>query len=562
MTTRVINIYRVFNYNKEQYSEIIQNIKYSRAFLSFIDSSKERGHGNKRFESYLDTKTHAYFLERGNETIDKGIGVRVDAESDRQKWRDFIETFGVDEDYYIAAINKHSKGLFLYEQNFYDEATYMDESFENTYREYLSNSFNQSNYERFTLLPFLGWYEGQLVTPIVQVSIHKSGIMSLYIQIKHQTDQIAKEEVPSYFSLDNVKFPVRKKEYRILDYALKVNKDNERVLPNDYNKGKSASIDEIVNVYIENIEVWGGVKDNLEEGVSSIGWIIINEDDHQEIHDQFVERNKLQYVKLLNNSSEALVNKYSTSKLDSILEEGKVYNTKSFSYFCNDVSNILSIESKELENSTRKSLVESEDMFRANGTYDLEYKKVYSRILCKMIADIIGFYELVLLKKAYLRNLLNNISSGEYGEINQYNRVKSELNHIRLKYDSDVMFQSEGSPKTIYNKIEILSGTSSLLNKVDYFVRELRDDIEKQNIEYGKEKNLSHRIFENNLVVLTLIFTSFMSYSGLDILLKNHLDPYVDWFSNWITFGIWLPLNIWIAFTVLMKKPRKKAHDN
>ncbi|MBJ6722717.1 hypothetical protein I2750_21305 [Bacillus sp. PR5] len=258
-----------------------------------------------------------------------------------------------------------------------------------------------------------------------------------------------------------------------------------------------------------------------------INWVFgdFDKNKRSELQD-FIKHNKDLYTSYLLNGTKEHSNRYFPSEVDEILKGFEVYKNKQCIYMCSPTFSILTFGStlfyekaKEiLENHEKESIKQKayENELRKQKAYEEQLNLILKKQTIINMFDFLRFYELGFIKKYFVRNLLQNTSNNQYASTEDYNLLRKEFNFLKLQYDEDILFSSDGSAKDLYKAILEKTETNALLKKSEELFKNIREDIVTQ-------KEIKIKSNETNILVISSLLTIVLGYNGLRLIVNDIL---------------------------------------
>ncbi|PEF66719.1 hypothetical protein [Bacillus cereus] len=531
MFYKVLNMYSVINYDKKLYEQIQKNIEESRGYVCYINSKKNTEKTNSRYENYLRYKQALYTIHKPhNPTKQKDdfnyhYEALVPPDIDIKKINQLYEQFGVQEDYIneYNIINEAKDGSYVaihtptpIECLALENLIEIDQKIEKTNRFNLSKNFVMHNHKRYMLLPFLIKSEGVFTEAYAIANIYDIGIITLQITMTFEHKKVIStpENIPRNMKIPEVHLYKSKKNYKSDDFWEKdiVSNINADGIMEHYIK----QLSELSNIPLED--------DRLNR---RINWVFgdFDKNKRSDLQD-FIKHNKDLYTSYLLNGTKEHSNRYFPSEVDEILKGFEVYKNKQCIYMCSPTFSILTFGStlfyekaKEiLENHEKESIKQKayENELRKQKAYEEQLNLILKKQTIINMFDFLRFYELGFIKKYFVRNLLQNNSKNQYASTEDYNLLRKEFNFLKLQYDEDILFSSDGSAKDLYKAILEKTETNALLKKSEELFKNIREDIVTQ-------KEIKIKSNETNILVISSLLTIVLGYNGLKLIVNDIL---------------------------------------
>lgn len=542
MFNRTLSTFSILTFDKKEFISLINNIEKSKGFLSYIDSKNNRGHYNKRFNRYLELKTALYNVYPKHAKNNNFISVIEDESIKKETIDEYYKMYGVQDDYYLnyETINLPNAVVTKYtsvpiESKIYDTSLELDNHFERINRECLSEEFVMSGHRRFTLLPFQSNIDGKNIESYVVANIYEVGIITLQLIINFEHDKILKiiDSPPRAIKFKSVSFYKKLKEYKINDFWEKEVREN-------------ISPDHILSYYEDQLRELGKVSIKSNRKNRQISWCFGDYELNKRIdHRDFVDQNKKLIACYLNNSVKEIMDRYQESDIDSLLNEAEIIKNKDFSYYVTPTSSVMTFGYSAFLEKAKDSLKESESLLKQEGIYEQELISVFNYQGLILMLEYLRFYELSLIKKFFLTQILDDISQNSYKSLKEFNNLKKDLNFLKLKYDENVLFFTEGSQKILYKKIIDKTNVDNILSKVESMIENIRDDI-TNNREIEIKNN------EVWILIMSSILTITLGYTGLKAIVHDIFVnlPFIGQFIE--QHPLRYTLVIWGLLVVLM----------
>lgn len=506
MFYKIHNYYKILSFNKNKYEEVIDNIIKSRSFVCYINSKDYDGWENPRYYKYLNDKQAMYTCNISADTSENSIVTTIlPEEVGMDKINDLYTKYGINDDFFydknLVEADKDSP-TFMYtfiheikliEQYLVDRCLNIDEHLETIDRKYLRGDFI---FNRFLMIPFLAKYNDQYIEPIIIMNVYKEGIITLQTiisyDIKNNIDLFDGE--PMNIQFDDASFYKIKEEYKTKDFWEKT-------------KDKCCDLDAIFNYYIKLLEKTSKESFYTDRNFSQYAIIVSELLDKPSIKSSgsFLESNKKTTYSYLHNASKKIVDREIYSNIEKDLSKHLVWATKATKTYCNPTSLVHLIDNSLHHELAVEALKDEETDLKKEGIYKENLINVKKEIIYMHMFDVIRFYELTFIKKFYTQKMLIDLLNKNYKTLQEYNSLKKNLYYIKVKFDEDSLFQTEGSPKKLYENLLLHSNTNYLLEKVENLVRNIADDIKDQNDLEIEKTNKRISLF----ISLLTVFVSF-----------------------------------------------------
>lgn len=225
MVYKNINLYGLMSFDKQDYVKILEMIKNSRGYISYIDRDSDIGVRNPRYENYIRLKQAAYtkskMYNNSEDNVTKLYAFIGDGTISPEKIDVFLEKHGILEDYeYEYSIENHNDDSYTAiheaiptEHSSFYSALDIDNNLERIDRQYLKKDFVLNNFQRFMLPPFTGKYKDSLVKPHIIATVYDVGMITIQLSIgyiQQQTEipiqepnELVFEDVHCYKKLNN-----------------------------------------------------------------------------------------------------------------------------------------------------------------------------------------------------------------------------------------------------------------------------------------------------------------------------------------------------------------------
>ncbi|MDR7074203.1 hypothetical protein [Fictibacillus barbaricus] len=543
MFYKIFNIYSIINFSSENYEKIISDTRESYAYVAYIDTEKGKGTENNRYSKYINLKQGMYTrkVPTKKKEINGPIYTIIDPNISKYDKEDvaFADDQPIGDDYYYEKqFIKQDDIMYTInhivnpvERHLQHLALDTEEYIQNVDDKYLKKEQLETQM-RFSLIPFIAKIGGEFIEPTVIATFYKQGIVTLNIMISSENKKVPdlKSDPESNIIFDEVEFLPIKKSYYSKDYWQK------KV------KRKNIPIHEVLNHYEKWLKEICSSKLITNDDYKPTSWVLCDfEKNKNPEHKQFVNNNKQYYFGLLRNSGKHYVSLFNNETIVEEFKASLVSENKYSHFYCNETTSILSIGYMLFYETVKDQLKENETQLKKENMYDSEMNNIFKELAWHHMYEFLRFYELTFIKKFYLRNLLNNLNTKVYHTLSEYNSVKRDLNFIKLLYDEESIFLTDGSPKKLYCKLEEKTKTSHILSKVESMFSDLRDDIDK-NREFEIKKN------ESFIFIVSSLLTVLLAYNGLKFITIDILGnlpivgEYVDNHPLRWTIVFWLLL--------------------
>lgn len=531
-------MFSILTFDKNEYDKLLKNIEKSRGYLSYIDSKEHRGHSNKRYDRYLEYKNALYNLYPNHNHINEGsliISVLEDESISKEKIDEYYELYGVQDDYYVEYESievEGTKSTIYYsipnECKIFDRTLELDNHFERINRDCLSDDFVMNGHRRFTLLPFQSNVDDHFIESYIIANIYEIGIITLHLIVNFKHDRIPQVTniPPRCTDFESVSFYKRKQEYKINDFW-------EREIKNNI------SIDEIMSYYEDYLRNLSSVTINGKRKNRKLSWYIGDYKLNRKLdHFSFIKQNKKLIVYYLNNGTKEFLDRYKKSQCMNILNEANITKNKDFSYYVTPTSSVMIASHSAYLEFAKINLSHLADLLQQEGVYEEELISDINRLGLIAMLEYLRFYELTLIKQYFLTQILDDISQKSYETLKEFNDLKSDINFLKIKYDEDVLFFTEGSQKELYKQIVEKNKVNILLSKVENMIDSISEDINnKREIEIQNNEVL--------ILIISSILTIILSYRGIKVIVYEVLvnlpciGLYIDDHPFRYTIAVW-----------------------
>jgi len=508
MFTRSLNMYSIGTFDKNHYKQIIKNIEKSKGYTSYIDSKKNKGVINPRYKRYLEDKLMLYTL-RPKDINESSVYFALynDSNIDNKKLNRLEREHGVQDDYYLdeTVVEAEEAGVYVkirrsvpVEMNIFEKSQTVDDHLERINREQLSKDFVMNNHRRFMLLPFVAKDNEEFVEPLIIANIYDTGIVTIQLILSTEYSEVLSisERAPRILEIDEARFYKVQDNYQTKHFWEKETKYN-------------LTADDIMNYYEEHVSKLGNFKIEFTPSYRPVSWVFndffIKKKPSVE---EFVQQHKKLYLSHLLNGQRVVIDRFSEEKIDEILTESEIVSNKHVHYICNPTSSIVSFNYSAFLDSAEDSLKEQEKELKANGLYETSRLNIFKDLSLIAMLEYLRFYELSFIRKYSTIKLLKNLSSGKYKTLDDYNLIRKDFNFVKLQYDEEILFHSEGSAKNLYKDILEKSGANNLVNKAEDIVKGIREDTINL-----REKDIKNN--ETSILILTTLLTIILGYRGV-----------------------------------------------
>lgn len=503
------------NFDKKDYKKVIKNIEASRGYLSYIDSHRRIGAVNPRYKRYIDTKQTLYTV-RPPKLPNKNTAIITYQLPDgltEDGINELYEKYGVQNDYYIE--NKliredipftkmYSYQAIPIESAIMEDSIELDKRIEKLNRTCLSDKFITNNHRRFMMLPFVLKMGENYVEPIVIANVYDVGIITIQLSLYFELEKVPEltEKPPRYEVFPEIYF------YKILDNYKTNDFWEKEVLHN-------LTADEIIEYYEKQIITISRVSLKSNPDNRSLSWVFGDfELNKYANHKDFIDKYKRFYASYLTNGTKGVIERKTNKEIDSILSDALITESSEICYYCAPTSSVVSIGYKSFFELAKTSLVENEKELKKEGIYNLHLNQIFRVQTLDTMIQFLRFYELTFIKRYFLKELLNDIYSENYQTIKDYNAVKRELNFIKLQYDEEVLFFTEGSPKELYKSILKYTNVDNLQTKAEELVKNIREDVSIiRDADIKKNETL--------ILTITSLLTILLGYRGIKFIVND-----------------------------------------
>ncbi len=506
-------MYSIINFNKKDYQTLIKNIETSRGYICFIDSKNNKGVVNKRYKNYLDMKQVLYTARPPHIPNTSIYTYLLPEWITEAKIENLYEKHGVQNDYYLEKqlVSEEIKGAKVFthqaipiECTIFDDSIEVDTQLERLNRSCLSDKFIMHNHRRFLLIPFIAKYNDNYVEPIIIANVYDIGIITIQLIISFEHNKVIElsESPPREITFTEIHFNKTKDNYKIDDFW-------------DKEVKKNITADEIMVFYEKQIALLSRTDLFYNPNNRPISWVFgdfeLNKYDN---HQEFIERYKRLYASHLTNGVKEVIERKTDKEIDQLLDNSSITKNKELCYFCTPTSSIVSIGYSAIQKKAEQSLKEDEQVSKSNEIYNEHLNSIFKSQTLMAMLDYLRFYELTFIKRYFLIKLLNEISLDTYKTLRDYNSVKKNLNFIKLQYDEEILFFTEGSPKELYKSILEKSNVHNLLTKVEDLIKNIREDV-------TNSRDLEIKQNETLILILTSLLTILLGYNGIKLIVSD-----------------------------------------
>lgn len=519
-----MNIFKILTFEKKNYTKIIKAIKDSRGYISYIDSKKDTGKINPRYERYVKLKQAAYTVNQRklNQDPDPNsiYNVIMSDQINIERIDEFIDTHGTHNDFgthddfeYETKVEVQDDGSFMtihqinpIEYSVYNTALDIDDTLERLDRAHLNENFLLKNVQRFILPPFLAKHNGNYVKPFIIANVYDVGVITIQVSISFNKDNVEelKSTPPNKVMLEELQFNKLKKNYNSKDFWLK-------------DKTSKGSIYDVLDYY-ENFLINICETSKLQkEKEHQISWVFGDfEINKRPDHKDFVNENKRFYVSYLLNAGKEFIERITDEDINEILTNSSLINNKNMHFYCSESVSLLSFSYSAFHKSAVDLLKDKKSELKKEGIYDSSLMEIYNDHLLFDMFEFLRYYELTFIKKFYSLRMLNEISNENFKTITDYNKIRKEFNSLKINYDEQILFPIQSSPRYLYSKLLLKSGTNKLLDKVEIMLANAREDINS-----SREVNIKKT--ETYILIMTSILTILLGYGGIKLIVYDIL---------------------------------------
>ncbi len=524
--------YSIIKFNPENYYQIVQKLHDSNIILtSTLHDDSENIYVAKEFNEYLQYKNALYMSEgiKTEETSSFIFNLNPEQISEtilNKLKKDFLRK----DDFSLSTTQEVSHvlggklitkfhNIHLYEEDLLDCAIQVDKAYYDIEKMCLTANARYSSQERRILLPLRIKHNGKYLLNYVMITIFKEGIISLQICIQDFVEKqlLLSKSPPRYNCFDEVTFYKNKERYSFDDYWEEETFENiniDKILA-EYKK-------RIINLI--NLDLFSN--DDFDSVSWGIGDFSSFKNPYKD-YSAFYNRYKSNIGQYLFNSDNELAENSEERKEE--IQSSRIRSDTDLSFYCSSYSSVFALRSERIANKIEMNIEE----LKTSPYYKDEYKRYAAISFLLANLNFVKFYEMSFVKKYFLKDLLNQISESKNRTIDEYNRMIKQLNTIKFNYDKDVIFFTDGSPKTLYERILEKSNINDLEDKVVNFLKLFKDDIQ---IIKDKKKNANELL----LLSISSILTIVLGFTGLLTIFKTILgeeNPNYIFYSK-IVWGI------------------------
>lgn|GEM_PF-4482406 len=507
--------YSIIKFNPENYNQIVQKLHDTNLVLTHIShNNSENFYINKDFQEYLLYKNSLYMSEGIKTERDSFYLFDVNLELINETvFNNLKKNFLRKDDFSLSSTEEVSyvngskilikyHNIHLYEEDLLDCSIQVDKAYYDIEEMCLTPNARHGSQERRMLLPLRIKHNGEYILNYIMITVFKEGIISLQICVQDFNDKQLQlsESTPRSIHFDEVTFYKNKKHYMFDDFW------EEETFEN-------ISIDNILVEYKKRIINLINLDLYSNDNFNSLSWGIGDFSSFKnpyKDYSAFYSRYKFNILQFLTNSDKQLTE--NREEREEEIQSSKIRSDKDLSFYCNSFSSVFTLRSERMANIIEQDIAE----LKTSPYYKDEYKRSASIYFLVANLNFMKFYEMSFVKKYFLKDLLNQISESEYRTIDEYNRMIKQLNTIKFNYDSDVIFFTDGSPKTLYERILERCNINDLEEKAENFLKLFKDDIQ---IIKDEKKNA------NELLLLTIssILTIVLGFTGILNIFKTIL---------------------------------------
>lgn len=375
--------------------------------------------------------------------------------------------------------------------------------------------------------------KGNYLINYVMLTIYEEGFITLNLCVQDCSDKKFKlyDDIPRDHSFEEVSFYDFVEKEGIESYWNLITQNNFTV-DDIINYYKSVILDEIKVEFYEmqdfNFLSWG------------IADFTAFNNPYNSYND-FKNRYKEHIIQMLTNCNQTLLGKFTNGSEKNILEKSNIYNTGDLEYFCREIFSVFTMRSKKVLNLVEDSLKE----YRNEATYQDMVRQQLSKQVFYSGAEFVRFFEIAYIKIYFLKYVIKRLDYNKDFSVGQYSDFLFRVNKIKFQYSSEVLFNSSGSPKKMYENILENTGANLLEEQTEVFLKDFKDEVYSRN----DQKKIAN---DTLLLILTSIITIILSFGGLNNLLKITLGE-----NNenvlFYTILVWIPIFL-IIVTLNIRK--------
>lgn len=512
-----LNLFGILTFESNNYNKILKAIKDSKAYISFVESSKDKGTLNKRYENYVMLKQAAYTFnapKRNKDSNTTSIYSLLTPQSISTEMIDkFLNEHGMNDDFeYEYGIEHSQESVYTathkvipIEYSTFHLAVDLDNHYEQLNRRYLNDTFLFNNYQRFFLIPFLGKYENKYVKPVVIVNVYDVGIITIQLSIAISKGKIEiTNKEPNSIQLTDVEFYQEKNNFSKKDYWKRKKVD-------------SVTIYQIMDYYFDLLKLICKKQELVPQSQKQIAWVLGDfEPNKRSLHKEFVDKNKGLYVSYLTNAQKDIIERMPDEYLDEYLNKTIINKYNTMHFYCSDAISLLSFSHSAFHKEAVAALKENEKELKKEKVYDQALSESYIQYSMFYMSEFLRFYELTFIKRFYALKLLNSLSSSSFNSLKEYNSNRKEFNALKRNYDEQLLFKTYGSPMELYINILEKSGTDKIVDKVEKLFTSAREDI-------SSAREFAIKQSETYILIISSILTVLLGYRGIQYLVEGLL---------------------------------------
>lgn len=537
--------FSIIKFDSKDFHDVVQKLHDTGLFITYTPhEDPENIYINREFEEYLKYK-NALYMSEGIKTEDESLIIfktnpeEISETIFNKLKNNFIReddfTFSTTEEishiYGGKFVTKFHK-IHLYEEDLFNCAVQADKTFYEAEKMCLTPKARFSSQERIMLLPLRIKHNGKYLLNYVMITIFKEGIISLQICVQDFIEKqlLLSESPPRYNCFDEVSFYKSKEYYSFDDYWEEETFENINIdyILTEYKK-------RIINLI--NLDLYSN--DDFDSVSWGIGDFSSFKNPYKD-YSAFYTRYKSNIGQYLFNFDKQLAE---NNESEEEIQSSRIRNDKDLSFYCSSYTSVFTLRSERMKNIIEKNIEE----LKTSPYYKDAYKRITAIHFLNANLNFVKFYEMSFVKKYFLKDLLNQISESKNRSIDEYNRMIKQLNTIKFNYDKDVIFFTDGSPKTLYERILEKSNINDLEDKVENFLKLSKDDIQ---IIKDKKKNANELL----LLSISSILTIVLGFTGLLTIFKtilgednpNHIFYSIVVWGVLITIIIILNIRRWV----------------
>ncbi|MGV2941460.1 hypothetical protein AB5I83_17790 [Mesobacillus sp. LC4] len=542
-----LNMFGILSFEQKHYKDVVQSIKDSRGYISYIDAKTDKGNINARYQSYVILKQAAYTTQapkrNQDDKMNKMYTTLMPKSVNQEQVNTFLKEHGMHSDYEyeyeITHKDEHSytalHQVIPIEHSVFDTALDLDDNFEKLNRQYLNEEFLLKNHQRFTLLPFLGKFEGNYVKPVVIANVYDAGIITIQISVGHAANVAITDSEPNLVVLEDLEFYQIKSNYSSRDFWKR-------------EKVSKGTIYKVMDYYMDQLEHICGNFNLVRNTEKQIAWVFGDFNPNKRFeHNDFVKKHQNLYASHLINAPKQLIERMTDEKIEEVLKTSQIEHYKSMHFYCSEVISLLSFSHSAFHQEAAGSLKEAEKDLRKQGIYNEMLIEQYKEQSLYTMFEFLRFYELTFIKKYYAIKLLNKLSRKTIRNLKEYNSIRNEFNSLKINYDQQLLFKSHGSPTLLYGKLLEKSGTENVVEKVEKLFSNAREDVSNAREHAIKQS-------ETYILIMTSLLTVLLGYRGIKYIVEDILInlPYIGTIFSlhplrW-TFCFWIALIFSMVF--------------